>query len=444
MASRSSLQNLQTLLAVALSALLSCSAFLADIKAIPTLPTGSQCPGELPPPDTPFRVVWNHPDPCERKGVHMNFSEYGIVFNTGRSFIGDEVQTLYKTGRWPRYSGSRPIEGGLPQLFNDSTFAKTREDLSRNRKQDFKGLAIIDFESWRANYITNFGSLAVYQRESVKLVEQQHPDWPIARVKQEAAKEWEEGARRVMSGKLAIGQELMPGGHWGYYLHPRAWAGNSSPAQNDRMWWLWTKATGLYPTIYLGNPDQHVEQKTSRVVREVAEAVRIQDKFSPPNTVIYPYSNINQGPHVFFMEDHLQVTLGVPADMGASGIVLWGSSSYYRVSDQCTKLHDYVHNVLGPFVRNLTHFTSDCSQALCGGHGRCVHNSKDVLIPETEAVSLSDKCTPRDSPFRDYHCRCYSHWEGACCERYAPFPCQQATPTGSQPQVKDNAGLIGR
>lgn len=83
------------------------------------------------------------------------------------------------------------------KLFNDSTFAKTREDLSRNRKQDFKGLAIIDFESWRANYITNFGSLAVYQRESVKLVEQQHPDWPIARVKQEAAKEWEEGARFV-------------------------------------------------------------------------------------------------------------------------------------------------------------------------------------------------------------------------------------------------------
>ena len=34
-----------------------------------------------------------------------------------------------------------------------------------------------------------------------------------------------------MSAKLAVAQELMPGGHWGYYLHPRTWGG---PGQNNR------------------------------------------------------------------------------------------------------------------------------------------------------------------------------------------------------------------
>ena len=58
--------------------------------------------------------------------------------------------------------------------------------------------------------------------------------------------------------------------------------------------------------------------------------------------------------------------------MGASGILLWGSSSYYRARGQCQRLQQHVRQVLGPYVRKLTQFMSDCSAALCAGHGRSV------------------------------------------------------------------------
>ena len=60
----------------------------------------------LPSPDKPFRVVWNHPDHCEKSGYPLNLSDYGIIHNTGRWFIGDEIQLLYNTGRWPLLKNS--------------------------------------------------------------------------------------------------------------------------------------------------------------------------------------------------------------------------------------------------------------------------------------------------------------------------------------------------
>ena len=156
--------------------------------------------------------------------------------------------------------------------------------------------------------------------------------------------------------------------------------------------------------------------------REIAEAVRIQHKYSPPNAVIYAYSNIQQltGTQtlfwdkvrmnlfffnvanklklqilinlyvdffsslyvdrnsksclsdiaILFIQDHLDASLKLSADMGASGVVLWGSSSYYRSPNQCSRLQTYMRDVLGPYVKNLTTFMTQCSQVMCNGNGR--------------------------------------------------------------------------
>ena len=98
---------------VALTSLCSAAPFSPPSRRAPKTP---ECSQGLPPPDQPFRVVWNHPDPCEKSGHPLNLSDYGIIHNTGRRFIGDEIQTLYNTGRWPRLSGNRSINGGLPQV----------------------------------------------------------------------------------------------------------------------------------------------------------------------------------------------------------------------------------------------------------------------------------------------------------------------------------------
>ncbi|XP_076466175.1 hyaluronidase conohyal-P1-like [Babylonia areolata] len=488
----------------------------ADQCLMPAGATDDQCVVGLPPPDQSFRVVWNHPDTCERVKIPLHLDRYGIVFNKRRVFLGEEIQTLYRTGRWPVYSKSgEAINGGIPQLFNDTTFNKTWEDLGRYKVANFTGLGVLDFETWRAIYITNFGSMKRYKQESVKLAKRRHPELQNSMLNRVAEREWEEAARRVMSSKLAIGQTLMPGGHWGYYNYPRAWDGNSSPAQNNKIEWLWRQATGLYPSIYLTNPNQPTSSKIQRVQKAMGEAVRIQNTFSPPNTAIYAYSNLQQGNNIFFNESHLNVTVRLPADMGASGIVLWGSSSYYKqartqcqrlqnhlrtvlgpfvkkltqdMSDcsaalcggngrwshlnvtvrlpadmgasgivlwgsssyykqartQCQRLQNHLRTVLGPFVKKLTQDMSDCSAALCGGNGRCVHNSHDSLLNEAESKRLSGQCAPRASRFRDYHCRCYSSREGACCQDRRTTRCQPE-PQGTEPPQKTTpeVSLIG-
>ena len=68
------------------------------------------------------KVIWNHPDNCEKKGIHLNLQDYDIIFNKGRVFLGNQIQTLYvkNTGMWPTLSKSGdPVHysnGGLPQV----------------------------------------------------------------------------------------------------------------------------------------------------------------------------------------------------------------------------------------------------------------------------------------------------------------------------------------
>ena len=42
---------------------------------------------------------------------------------------------------------------------------------------------------------------------------------------------------------------------------------------------------------------------------EMAEAVRIQNTFSPPNTPIYPYTNLQEGANIFFQQVGFQTPL---------------------------------------------------------------------------------------------------------------------------------------
>ncbi|KAL8575565.1 hypothetical protein ACOMHN_059629 [Nucella lapillus] len=434
-----------------------------------------QCNEGLPPPDQPFRVVWNHPDTCEKNGYPLRLEQWGFTFNKNRQFLGEEVQTLYQTGNWPTISKTgKTNNGGLPQLFTHppdyilmwEVFSHnlkpnftglaiidfesgqdnsgqlfthpdnnlTWEKLSHSVKPNFTGVAIIDFESWRAIFATNFGNMRKYQLESIKLVQQQHPEYNHTTAKLQAEREWHEAAKSILSTKLAIGQKLMPGGHWGYYGYPRTWGPNGNTEyHNNKISWLWRQSTGLFPRIYITDPNLTVSHKVSYVGKNVREAVRVQNEFSPPNTPIYPFSNFQQGDDIFFQQDHLSVTLRLPADMGAGGVVLWGSSSYYRnATRQCSRLQDHLKNVLGPFVLNLTRTMTNCSQDLCWGRGRCVHNSHDHLLGETESLRLSGLCSPRDSPFQDYHCRCYSPWQGPCCQSPRPSPCQDDNHNGHE------------
>ncbi|XP_032892810.1 hyaluronidase-4-like [Amblyraja radiata] len=121
--------------------------------------------------------------------------------------------------------------------------------------------------------------------------------------------------------------------------------------------------------------------------------------------------------------------------MGMSGAILWGSIDFSRTTENCQAVKDQVHNVLGPYILNLTASVRFCSRTLCSNHGRCYRrnadedvflhlNSKSFRIVKrkrrTDKVHIKGR--PSLSDKRNYkahfQCQCYRGWNGTRCTRY--------------------------
>ena len=85
--------------------------------------------------------------------------------------------------------------------------------------------------------------------------------------------------------------------------------------------------------------------------------------------------------------------------MGASGVVLWGSSSLFHLKDECLNLQKYIRTVLGPFVKKLTAFTTSCYKYHCSGHGRCVRKDYEAMTQQHLRNNGKAKCR---KPWTEY------------------------------------------
>ena len=86
-------------------------------------------------------------------------------------------------------------------------------------------------------------------------------------------------------------------------MYPSICPTHPSHTLSHRIAWLWRQATGLYPRFYLRNlRNASLEPKQRWVTKEMTEALRIQNTFSPPNTAIYPFSNFEDGPNTFLRQ----------------------------------------------------------------------------------------------------------------------------------------------
>ncbi|KAF7646529.1 hypothetical protein LDENG_00185950 [Lucifuga dentata] len=382
--------------------------------------------------------------------IHMDLRDFDIVENRWQSFQGQKMSIFYRDrlGKYPYLSkDGRRVNGGIPQLGDLSahlSLAKTQ--ISTLLQPNFTGLAVIDWEEWRPLWERNFGIKMEYRRLSKKLVRQGRPDLSNSEVTSVARKNFEESARKFMEETLHLSVRCRPKGLWGFYGFPicynwhktetdESYSGrchSGTREQNDRLSWLWFQSAALYPSIYLPHRLAGSNDAALMVRHRLLEALRVASVWRLGNnskqaTPVLSYARLAFTHSLNFLnKTDLVHTLGESAALGAAGVVLWGEVRFAKSKDQCLLLRDYVHSVLGPFVRLLRSATRRCSLQRCHGNGRCSRrcpSSGHMVSPtagmtsKLEEVNLLPDPSSEVQHYRDHFlCECYLGWTGDGCQ----------------------------
>ncbi|TNN83986.1 Hyaluronidase-1 [Liparis tanakae] len=257
----------------------------------------------------PFLTVWNAPTTnCLSKfGVDLDLGTFSIAQNKNQTFMGENITIFYseKLGLYPRYTGQGvAVNGGVPQ---NSSLDEHLRVASQNIRtlipdNDFQGLAVVDWESWRPAWERNWDSKQVYQLKSKALVKSRHPDWSPPQVDAAARLEFESGGRKFMEETLKLGQQERPNGLWGYYGFPscynyfkekqsKNYTGACPPVElkrNNELSWLWNVSSALFPDIYLSLEMRHLDREALLYAHHrIMEAMR-----QPSISSVFPYARI--------------------------------------------------------------------------------------------------------------------------------------------------------
>lgn len=386
----------------------------------------------------PFSVVWNgDSEKCRQKfGIELNFNAYNIVHNVDDSFYGDKMVIFYSKdlGLYPRVlSDGTKLYGGIPQL------APLKDHLNKSLhdindvicNNTFDGLAVIDWENWRPRYRHNFDSKKIYQTLSKELVRQKYPHWSDHQITRKAKVDFNVAARRFMLSTLRKAATLRPEGRWGFYGFPRCYKHHCIKVrpENNRLGWMFSSSTALYPSLYLKKRDDSWRMKALFVHETLQETFRVFRRFSSVNkTVIVPYTRFRyDNPQQFYNEFELLATIAMSAMKGSAGVILWDKSMNFEQEDLCRNMDQYLNRTLGPFVSLLTNFLQNCSLQRCSGHGRCMEKSdvfwymrvltqwQNSSLNQSHNVSYPDINVSDILKNYPYRCQCYPGWSGKAC-----------------------------
>uniref|UniRef100_A0A7I4Y7E6 Hyaluronidase n=1 Tax=Haemonchus contortus TaxID=6289 RepID=A0A7I4Y7E6_HAECO len=337
-----------------------------------------------------YKVIWNVASrPCVNDGINIPLSKFEIAHNEGQHFFGDAVVVFYqsKFALYPYYENNdpnRPINGGLPQNISlqahlDAVAQQIQNDIPN---PNFDGIAVIDLEAWRPLYKMNWDEKQVYKDQSVQLVLQNDPSLSTEQAEVLAEEQFDQAARNFFVETLRVARELRPRGHWGYYEYPfcNADAGDrpddyscTTTAQeyNDQLGPIYDASTALFPSIYLYG-DKTTEQSFRFVQAVLTETNRIANQ-QGRRLKFFPYTKIeydsDANPTWFYNESDLCNTVKQPADLGASGIVVWGTSK--NMKDRCNGVANYIDTQFGPFLLNIRRNLEQCRREICSGNGNC-------------------------------------------------------------------------
>ncbi|KAM9859789.1 hyaluronidase-2 [Aulostomus maculatus] len=398
-------------------------------------------------PQKPLLLAWNAPteDCSPRHGVHFQLDQFQIVASPNEGFVKQNLTIFYKDrlGLYPYFqSDETPVNGGLPQV---SSLKRHQEKMPDDvwkyiRDPEARGLAVIDWEEWRPLWIRNWDSKDVYRRHSIELVRQKNPTWPPEQVAKVAQQEFEMSAKRFMLETLKYAKNLRPNQLWGFYLFPDCYnhdyrhtlenytgrCPDAEVARNERLKWLWTESTALFPSIYMGTVLRSSTSGRQFVRNRVKEGMRLAssgDGLARPVFVYTRPTYTNSLEQLTEMD--LVSTIGESVALGAAGIILWGEAAYATSKTSCTELAAYLQGPLGEYLLNVSTAAELCSQTLCGSLGRCLRKNPDSdvylhLDPHTHSIiRLNGKLTvsgelseAEEMSFQtDFQCQNYSSVE---------------------------------
>ncbi|XP_012274527.1 hyaluronidase-like [Orussus abietinus] len=320
-----------------------------------------------------FQVYWNVPTfMCHQYG--MFFEEvsqaFGILQNAEDRFRGDRIAILYDPGIFPalikeangklmRRNGGVPQEGNLTwhlQLFMKHLSEQIPDE-------DFQGLGVIDFESWRPIFRQNWASLAPYRDLSIDIERNRHPLWDKKSLEKEAARRFEKAGRLFMEETLRVAKNFRPKATWGYYAYPYCF--NLTPyepgtrcdpqalKENDKMSWLFDHQQALYSSLYLRSTLK-TSEKVGLISGRVKEALRVSRRSkSKPIVIPYFWYKYQDKRDVFLDMENIDNGLREIENLGANGVIIWGSSNDLNNRTKCQDFRDYLNNVLGPIAKRL-------------------------------------------------------------------------------------------
>ncbi|XP_048348125.1 hyaluronidase-1 isoform X2 [Sphaerodactylus townsendi] len=403
--------------------------------------------------DLPFITIWNAPtQKCQEKyNVTLNLGIFNVVINQNESFTGKEMTLFYhnRLGYYPFYTeNGTAVYGGVPQNASlEDHLWKAQQDIKKTiLETSFKGLAVIDWESWRPLWVRNWDSMEIYKNKSMDLVKRQHPDWPADKVVKKAQLEFEQSSRAFMEQTLVLGRTLRPGGFWGFYGFPNCYnyekkldnytgeCPEVEKQRNEELQWLWNQSQALYPSIYLPKEIRLLNKSLEFVRHRVQEAFRMVDQTRNGSIPVLPYASIiYEFTQMNFLSQDLVYSIGESASQGAAGVILWGSENFSCSQEACLHVKKYVDTLLGHYIVNVTSSARMCSQVVCFNHGRCVRqDSHSKAFLHLSPTSFSIKRHQAEPHFivtghmtkedrvrmaEEFRCQCYSGWEGPQCNK---------------------------
>jgi len=254
-------------------------------------------------------------------------TKFDILQNFNDSRMGKYITLFPGIGKMPVISNGEYINGGIPQLGDlEAHVGNATLDIQRLiPDENYNGLAVLDFESWRPLFEHNFDSMSVYQKASINLVKQLYPNWTNNSLILATAKvQWDSAAQLFMESTLMVGRQLRPLALWGYYEFPRCYGGivdlqcdSGSQESNDKLMWLYEASTALYPSLYLSECDTlfisvlslgnfigalHNSTGSHMQVAYMKETQRVVSQRSTP-IPIYPYTQYLYERSQLFLDD---------------------------------------------------------------------------------------------------------------------------------------------